>query len=78
MRYNTLFYRNFREDWILSNFVVIGAGLLGNELKKIIVDMGHDVKIIQNIIVYLVSNENYVNVWNCLVFSLFSFFECVC
>ena len=33
----------------MSNFVVIGAGLLGNELKKIIVDMGHDVKIIQKV-----------------------------
>lgn len=33
----------------MSNFVVIGAGLLGNELKKIITDMGHDVKIVQKV-----------------------------
>ena len=33
----------------MSNFVVIGAGLLGNELKKIITDMGHNVKIVQKV-----------------------------
>ena len=34
---------------MLSNFIIIGAGLLGNELKKIIEKMGHDVKIIKKV-----------------------------